>query len=260
MLRRSITGESQPAVVKYGMCANADDADADEEFEEEEEEDGDDRADVPFGGLHIEAHAHRYAPLTSLNYYLLLTGLAGDTVPMPAIAEVDQNLTATVTDTIATLIPCEDEQHAEILILQSAGGSNTEHAWVECPKKVGNLQAAMSLMDDSCTYHDFCVYIARLALATDLDTEIHWSRQDVNKIAHMCAMARKKYNFLKCYIRDWPIKEYLKRHFANQRNYKRRTQHIKDAAAAQGKNKGKGVEDSDDMWDFGSNADENGDD
>ena len=74
-------------------------------------------------GLHIclglsEAHAHRYAPLTSLNYYLLLTGLAGDTVPMPAIAEVDQNLTATVTDTIATLIPCEDEQHAEILILQ----------------------------------------------------------------------------------------------------------------------------------------------
>jgi hypothetical protein len=53
MLRRSITGESQPAVVKYGMCANADDADADEEFEEEEEEDGDDRADVPFGGLHM---------------------------------------------------------------------------------------------------------------------------------------------------------------------------------------------------------------
>jgi hypothetical protein len=39
----------------------------------------------------------------------------------------------------------------------AAGGSNTEHARVECPKKVENLQAAMSLMDDGCTYHDFCV-------------------------------------------------------------------------------------------------------
>ncbi|KAN0107507.1 hypothetical protein V8E52_010102 [Russula decolorans] len=96
----------------------------------------------------------------------------------------------------------------------------------------------MSLMDDGCTYHDFCVYIARLALAADLDPEIHWSRQDVNKIACVCTMARKKYNFLKRYIRDWPIKEYLKQHFANQRNYKHRTRRIKDAAAAQGKNKG----------------------
>jgi hypothetical protein len=52
-LRWPITGESQPAVVKYGMCANADDADADEELEEEEEEDGDDRAEVPFGGLRV---------------------------------------------------------------------------------------------------------------------------------------------------------------------------------------------------------------
>jgi hypothetical protein len=30
-LRESTTGESQPAVVKYGMCVNADDADAYEE-------------------------------------------------------------------------------------------------------------------------------------------------------------------------------------------------------------------------------------
>jgi len=40
-----VTGESQPEVVKYGVCANADDADADEELEEE---DGGDGAEVPF--------------------------------------------------------------------------------------------------------------------------------------------------------------------------------------------------------------------
>jgi hypothetical protein len=49
MLRGSTTGESQPAVVKYGVCANADDADADEELEREEGDgDGDDGAEVPF--------------------------------------------------------------------------------------------------------------------------------------------------------------------------------------------------------------------
>jgi hypothetical protein len=49
-LRGSTTGESQPAVVKYGVRANADDAGADDELEEEEggEEDGDDGAEVPF--------------------------------------------------------------------------------------------------------------------------------------------------------------------------------------------------------------------
>jgi len=48
-VRGSTTGESQPAVVKCGVCANADDADADEELEVEEEvEDGDDEAGVPF--------------------------------------------------------------------------------------------------------------------------------------------------------------------------------------------------------------------
>jgi hypothetical protein len=35
MLRGSTTGESQPAVVKCGVCANADDADDDEKLEEE---------------------------------------------------------------------------------------------------------------------------------------------------------------------------------------------------------------------------------
>jgi hypothetical protein len=64
MLRGSTTGESQPAVVKYGVHANADDADVDGELEEVEEavvvdEDGEeaeeaeadrdgDGTDVPF--------------------------------------------------------------------------------------------------------------------------------------------------------------------------------------------------------------------
>jgi hypothetical protein len=38
MLRGSTTGESQSAVVKYGVRTNADDVDADGELEEEEEE------------------------------------------------------------------------------------------------------------------------------------------------------------------------------------------------------------------------------
>lgn len=38
---------------------------------------------------------------------------------------------------------------------EAAGGSNTEHARVEYPKKVGNLRAAMSL--DPWTYRAFCV-------------------------------------------------------------------------------------------------------
>ena len=52
---------------------------------------------------------------------------------------------------------------------------------------------------------------------------------------------------------DWPIKEYLKRHFANQRSYKRHVLRAKAAAAAQGKGKGKAVQedsmDSMDSWD-----------
>ncbi len=52
---------------------------------------------------------------------------------------------------------------------------------------------------------------------------------------------------------DWPIKEYPKRHFSNQRSYKRRIQCTRAAAAAQGKGKGTGVGEASDSWDdFGS--------
>jgi len=37
--------------------------------------------------------------------------------------------------------------------------------------------------------------------------------------------------FLKNYVADWPIKEYLKQHFTNQRNYQR-------AKSVKGKGKG----------------------
>jgi hypothetical protein len=33
---------------------------------------------------------------------------------------------------------------------------------------------------------------------------------------------RAKHPYLKCYVGDWPVKEYLKRQFSNQRNYKNR--------------------------------------
>ena len=38
----------------------------------------------------------------------------------------------------------------------AAGGSTTEDAWVECPKKIKNLEVVMSLSNHS-TYREFCV-------------------------------------------------------------------------------------------------------
>jgi len=38
----------------------------------------------------------------------------------------------------------------------AAGGSTTEDARVECPKKIKNLEVAMSLSNHS-TYREFCV-------------------------------------------------------------------------------------------------------
>jgi hypothetical protein len=87
----------------------------------------------------------------------------------------------------------------------AAGGSNTEHAQVVRPKKVGNIQAAMSL--DRWTYRAFRVSpffiltkrvgtwsyllqidVARFALVAGLSPEIRWSHQDVGKVARVCKM------------------------------------------------------------------------
>src|SRR5258708_39310319 len=38
----------------------------------------------------------------------------------------------------------------------AAGSSTTKDAWVECPKKIKNLEVAMSLSNHS-TYREFCV-------------------------------------------------------------------------------------------------------
>ncbi len=40
---------------------------------------------------------------------------------------------------------------------KAAGGSNKELAQIERPDKIGNLQAAMVLMNNPQTYHMFCV-------------------------------------------------------------------------------------------------------
>jgi hypothetical protein len=74
---------------------------------------------------------------------------------------------------------------------------------------------------------------------------------------------RARHPYLKQYVGDWPVKEYLKRRFSNQRNYKYRIQ--REEQAAQAKNKGKGkavwVEDTwESIWDFGSTNSENSDD
>jgi hypothetical protein len=43
------------------------------------------------------------APLSSHRCHMLLTGLAGVTVPTPATSEADQDLTPAAMDTVATL-------------------------------------------------------------------------------------------------------------------------------------------------------------
>jgi len=74
--------------------------------------------------------------------------------------------------------------------------------------------------------------------------------------------ARATHPYLSKYVGDWPVKEYLKRRFSNQRGYKNRIQ--REARVAQAKNKGKKVvrvEDTwESFWDFGSANGENGDD
>ena len=58
--------------------------------------------------------------------------------------------------------------------------------------------------------------------------------------------ARKAHSFIKNYEGDWPVKEYLKTRFSNQRGYKRRCE-----ADAEAKSKAMG-EMLENMWDFGS--------
>jgi len=50
--------------------------------------------------------------------HLLLTRLAGNTVPMPATAEAGQGLTPAVSDTIIPTRKPTPEEHADILILR----------------------------------------------------------------------------------------------------------------------------------------------
>jgi hypothetical protein len=60
--------------------------------------------------------------------------------------------------------------------------------------------------------------------------------------------------FLSKFVDNWPVKDYLKRHFSNQRNYRARIQ--REAGNDKGKAKADGTDRSwmDDMFDFGSDA------
>lgn len=174
------------------------------------------------------------------------------TVFTPAVAEIPRDLSPA-----STTHPTPEDKEFDIIILRAqlavlrnelklvkeraAGGPNKEPAQIERPDKVTNLQAAMALMNDPGTYHQIRTDIKRYALAAGLLPETRWSRQDVGKLARVCNMVKKQHPFLKCYVGDWPVKEYLKRHFANQRSYKRRVLRARAAAAAQGKGKGKAV-------------------
>ena len=64
-------------------------------------------------------------------------------------------------------------------------------------------------------------------------------------LTNLIHLIGEEHAFLKRYVGDWPIKEYLKSHFRNQRSYKRC------------KGKGKAVEKD---GDFDSSVDANDDD
>jgi hypothetical protein len=73
---------------------------------------------------------------------------------------------------------------------------------------------------------------------------------------------RARHPYLKQYVGDWPVKEYLKWRFSNQQNYKYRIQCEEQAAQAKNKGKGKAVQVEDtweSIWDFGSTNSENSD-
>jgi hypothetical protein len=59
--------------------------------------------------------------------------------------------------------------------------------------------------------------------------------------------------FLKDYVNNWPVREYLKRHFSNQRNYRTRKQY----EATNDKGKGKAIDKDvvDDSLDSGGDGD-----
>ena len=54
---------------------------------------------------------------------------------------------------------------------------------------------------------------------------------------------------------DWPIKEYLKRHFSNQQNYRRRVERRAKVAQIKGKGKATERDGLDDWFDFESEVD-----
>jgi hypothetical protein len=62
--------------------------------------------------------------------------------------------------------------------------------------------------------------------------------------------------FLKNYVGNWPVKEFLKSRFRNQRGYKAKKRREVDGNNNKGKGKAKatGMDGTDDMWDFGSDA------
>jgi hypothetical protein len=135
------------------------------------------------------------APLASHRCHMLLTGLAGVTVPTPATSKADQDLTLVATDTVATLSTSGDSQHAEVTMLcgkyfdffacilllknspfpfsflaqlavvtrelkaaqEAAASRSTEHPQVPRLKTIKNLQEAMGLKDDSGKYRLFCI-------------------------------------------------------------------------------------------------------
>ncbi|KAI0264815.1 hypothetical protein BGY98DRAFT_581142 [Russula aff. rugulosa BPL654] len=138
---------------------------------------------------------------------------------------------------------------------KAARAASTEDT-VERPSKIGNLQADMSLANDDMAYVQFRAVVGRYATAAGLNYTKIWSRQDVHKIARVARLARRDLPMLKRFAGDWPIKEYLKTHFNNQRQYWRKVARARAKAAAEGKDKVEGIVDLDAEHDLDTSSDE----
>ena len=58
----------------------------------------------------------------------------------------------------------------------AASDSGTELIWVECPKKLGNLEKAMLFQsDDNCSYRDFCVSLFSFLLSVLKLNHVYYS-------------------------------------------------------------------------------------
>ncbi|KAI0260794.1 hypothetical protein BGY98DRAFT_1054768 [Russula aff. rugulosa BPL654] len=145
---------------------------------------------------------------------------------------------------VVTTYPTPEDQDAEMIILRAQLVAMKLEL-----KRVQEKAARAASTEDTAV-------VGRYATAAGLNYTKIWSRQDVHKIARVARLARRNLPMLKRFAGDWPIKEYLKTHFNNQRQYWCKVARARAKAAAEGKDKVEGIVDLDAEHNLDMSSDE----